>query len=296
MSHDPPMNASDGQPPAGWPASRRWEGSGWLSTEQAQRTPGVRVTDSPYWGAWWAQALRGVLHVKRIRYHKVVHPPYQDDDPDAQAELLAWTAQTSVPTMVYDDGSGCGDVVRNEWLGQLMLAEEIAPEPSLVPTDVHDRVLMFGLAHEVMSPQGLMWNGRLAMSELHRDTEMTEKQRNFVGKGEFLGGKYAHNAKRRPPLKNIRECLRLLAVQLAKNEAAGSRFFVGAGLTALDIYWVHASNFVRILPPEDLPVMRFNRGMYPAINEALGPDAWPRLLAHRDYVLHTYLECPVSVD
>jgi len=290
------MSSAMGSAPPGWPASRPWEGSGWLSIEQARGALGVRVTDSPYWGAWWAQALRAILYVKGIAYAKVVHPPYRDNEPHAQRALFEWTAQTSVPTMAYRAGEDAEDVIRNDWLGQLMLAERIAPRPSLVPLEASTRVRMIGLASEIMSPQGLMWQGRLAMSDLYRSAQMTEKQRAFFGRGAFLGGKYSYIANGQAPLENVKAGLRLLDAALAENERAGCAFLVGDCLSALDIYWVYASNFASLLAPDDLPIMRFNREMYAGINRALSPLVSARLLAHRDRVLRTYLECPVVVD
>ena len=293
------MNPTDARsgPPAGWPKSREWEGSGWLSVAEARATTGLRVTDSPYWGAWWAQALRGVLYVKGIPYQKVVHPPFSDTDPDAQSELRAWTGQTSVPTMVYNDGSALGDIVRNDWLNQLMLAEQIAPEPSLIPGTPELRMKMIGLAHELMSPQGFLWNCRLAGREVSFEGEMSDRQRDVFGGDQLLGGKYSFNGKPGTPLQNAKECLGLLGAQLDENTARfGGPYLVGDTLSALDVYWAYASNSVRILPPDQLPVMRFNRAMYPAMNEALAPACSDRLLEHRDAMFATHLECPVVVD
>lgn len=282
--------------PRGWPSAKPWGNSHWMTVAEARRAQGVRITDSPYWAALWAQCLQGVLDVKRISYRKVVHPPYSHDDPLAQQELYAWTAQTSVPTMVYGDGSGKPDIVRNDWLNQLMLAEEIQPEPSLIPRDAQARVLMVGLSHEIMSPQGLMWNARLCMRDMMDMDSLTPKQRDFFTPGNFLGGKYSHNAKGRAPLDNIRECMRLLDDQLARNQATGSQFFLGDALSALDIYWAYASNMASLLPHEAMPVMTVNRNMYGKMNEALAGDLTDRLLEHRERILREHLTFPVCVD
>ncbi len=269
-----------------------------MTVAQARGAPGLRVTDSPHWANWWAQSLRAILHVKKIPYQKVLHPPFSDKNPEAQRELFAWTAQTSAPVMAYNDGSRRGDVVKSDWLNQLLLAEQIGPEPALIPREGRARVAMFGLANEIMSPQGLMWNGRLALGELNAldPSRMSAKQRDFFAPGEPLGGKYSHNAKTDSPLENMKACLRLLDEQLRENQRRGGSFFVGDALSALDIYWAFASNFVRILGREELPIMRFNRAMYPALNEALGESASPRLLEHRERVFREFLELPVSVD
>jgi glutathione S-transferase len=269
-----------------------------MTIPQARGAPGLRVTDSPHWANWWAQSLRAVLHVKKIPYQKVLHPPFSDKDPDAQRELFEWSAQNSAPTMVYNDGSRRGDVVKNDWLNQLLLAEQIEAEPALIPRSANDRVVMVGLAHEIMSPQGLMWNGRLALGELNAldPAKMSAKQRDFFAPGEPLGGKYSHNAKGGSPLQNMKRCIELLDEQLRGNQGRGRRFFVGEALSALDLYWALASNFVRILSREELPIMRFNRSMYPALNDALSESASPRLLDHRDMVFREFLELPLAVD
>jgi len=257
----------------------------------------MRVTDSPYWGAWWAQALRAILYVKQVPYYKVVHPPFSDTDPDAQAELHAWTAQSSVPTMVYGDGSGLGDVVRNDWLNQLMLAEQIQPEPPLLPSDPGLRMQVIGFCHELMSPQGFLWNARLAMSEQYANKVMSARQRDFFGADKFLGGKYSFNSKAGTPLENARQCLTVLTEQLGNNMAStGGPYFVGDRFTAVDLYWAYASNFLQILSHDKCPVMRFNRAMYPEINAALANAQNEILLVHRDEMFDQHLECPIVVD
>src|SRR3546814_14846295 len=50
---------------------------------------------------------------------------------------------------------------RSTWLEQLYLAERIAPEPRLIPADLDDRTLMFGLCNELCSENGFGWNLRL---------------------------------------------------------------------------------------------------------------------------------------
>ncbi len=284
--------------PPGWPASRPFEGSGWMTVAQAREAGGVRVTDNPHWANWWALSLRAVLDLKGIPFQKVLHPPFSDQNPDAQQELFAWTAQTSAPVLVYSDPKR-GEIVKSDWLNQLLLAEQIEPEPALVPQRGEERVRMFGLAHEILSPQGMLWNGRLALAELGDAADpakMSAKQRDFFTPGEPLGGKYSHNAKASAPLRNIPDTLALLDAELAANQTRGGVFFVGERLSALDLYWAFASNFVEILDREELPIMRFNRAMYPALNGALRDAASPRLMEHRERVLREHVGLPVSVD
>ncbi|MEM7251863.1 MAG: hypothetical protein AAF493_10600 [Pseudomonadota bacterium] len=287
------MSTKESSPP-GWPRSRPWPDEHWLTVDQARDKPGVKVTDSPHWAALWALALRGVLYVKSIPYLKVLHPPFSNEDPDAQSALYTWTAQTSVPTMVYGDGKR--DVVRNDWLNQLMLAEQLSPAPSLVPNAVNERVTMFGFASEIMSPQGLMWQGRIAMAASLDTRHMSERQRDFFSPDKFLGGKYAHQGREAAPYDAMEAITTALDEQLARNQQTGSRYLVGDRLSAVDIYWAYASNMLSLLPHDQLPIMRVNRAMYAALNERLGDSLTARLRAHRDYIFETYLECPVVVD
>lgn len=52
---------------------------------------------------------------------------------------------------------------RVTWLDILNLAERLQPTPSLVPTDIEDRMLMHGLLNELAGEGGMFWQGRLLM-------------------------------------------------------------------------------------------------------------------------------------
>src|SRR3546814_5254587 len=67
-----------------------------------------------------------------------------------------WTAQTSGPVAIWQD-----ERPRSTWLEQHYLAERLAPEPRLIPADLDDRTLMFGLCNELCSENGFGWNLRL---------------------------------------------------------------------------------------------------------------------------------------
>ena len=227
----------------------------------------------------------------------MVHPPYSEKDPASQDSLFAWTAQTSVPVLAYRADKDTGDHIRADWLGQLMLCEQLALTPSLIPAYGPDRVMMFGLAHEILSPQGLMWNARLLMAErMLRNANLTDRQRDFSGNSKFLGGKYDLNAKQSSPVDNICDCLVLLDEQLALSAQRGSVYFFGDRLSALDIYWAYASNIVSLLPHEALAIMRFNRAMYDGFEELFAVAVTPRLLEHRNRIFAEYLPFPVEVD
>ena len=77
---------------------------------------------------------------------------------DRQAKLYELTSQSSLPTMFHDD-----ERPRNVWIEQLSLAESIGSEnsPKLIPSNLQDRIEMFGLCAVILGEDGLVWNIRI---------------------------------------------------------------------------------------------------------------------------------------
>src|SRR3546814_5770445 len=82
--------------------------------------------------------------------------PISQEGGTPNEELKAWTGQTSAPVAMLDD-----DRPRAHWSEVLILAEQLAAEPRLIPADQDERTLMFGLCHEICGDDGLGWNARL---------------------------------------------------------------------------------------------------------------------------------------
>src|SRR5215475_6444123 len=99
----------------------------------------------------WGEAAKGILHIKGIDW-TAVRLVY-DSEP-----LKDWAGQRSGPVAIYDD-----ERPRAGWAEILLLAERLAPTPSLLPKDASERALVFGLAHEVCGEGGLGWSRRLQM-------------------------------------------------------------------------------------------------------------------------------------
>ena len=62
-----------------------------------------------------------------------------------------------------------GERPRAGWAEILLLAERLGPTPPLIPDDESDRVLMFGLAHEILGELGLIWCRRLIGLAPHQE-------------------------------------------------------------------------------------------------------------------------------
>jgi hypothetical protein len=90
-----------------------------------------------------------------------------------------------------------------------------------------------------------------------------------------------------------REILGQLSNRLEQQWAAGSRFLIGAGLTALDIYWAAMATLIQPLPPELCPMAPGLRKAQTMTDPALLAAAKP-LLEHRDFIYREYLKLPLD--
>jgi len=247
--------------------------------EAAAMTTGTRVTFVPGIPAIFAEALKNICYVKGVPLIRVLHPRIGIDEAtgeDLQAKLYELTAQTSLPTMLHDE-----ERPRNVWIEQLALVERIgAPgTPQLIPDDVEQRVEFFGLCAIILAEDGLVWNMRI----------LTDSP---------LGRKYGYNeeASAAAPRK-IAEVITLLDQRLETQESRGSKYLVGDGLTAADIYWATLSMTVLPPPPDIMPLTRQNRGMmkFFAANSSVPEIAGAltkRIENHQRYVLTTHCETP----
>ena len=88
--------------------------------------------------------------------------------------------------------------------------------------------------------------------------------------------------------------LTMLSEQLANQKAAGSAYFIGETLSALDIYWAAFAALVRPLPAELNPMPEFLRAGYGGITPATAEALDDSLIAHRDFVYEKHLKLPLE--
>ena len=256
----------------------------YVDVEQAIREPGLRVVLTPGVPGPWSEAAKGILHVKKIPYVKVRQELGGENLP-----LMRWTAQTTAPAFVYEN-----ERPRSLWIDQLYLAERLGPEPPLIPGDIADRALMFGLGNELCGENGFGWARRLML--LHptmTDPNAPAAARKF---SEFLGNKYGYSpAAAAAAPRRVAEILTALNAQLDSQRKRGSRFLIGDRLSALDIYWACFAALIQPLPENLCAMSAGFRRMYTCTDPAVMGAASPRLLAHRDFIYHEYLELPVDL-
>jgi hypothetical protein len=253
----------------------------YVPIDEAKGMKGLRLVLTAIPGPPWTEAAKAVFHVKRIPYVPVAQQPMVTND-----ALRAWTGHENAPIAVYED-----EKARAGWAEILFLAERLAPEPRLIPTAPEDRVLMFGLAHEICGEDGLGWNRRHVMVR-----DAYERQHG-VSKdiGDYLAVRYGYNeaaAKRAPA--RVAEILRSLAKQLREQRERGRRFLVGDSLSALDLYWATFAVLLQPLPPAECAMPDFLRTSYTVTEGPIKEALDPALLEHRDRIYRDYLELPID--
>src|SRR5437762_850896 len=151
---------------------------------EAKTMPGLRlILGAATVPGPWREACKGIFHVKKIPYTPVSSAG-ADGSP---RELVEWTAQQSAPVAIWND-----ERPRSTWIEQLYLAERLQPTPALIPTNIEDRVLMFGYINEICGENGFAWSKRLTM--IH-DT-VTNPQTDEATRSFWLrfGTKYGYSA------------------------------------------------------------------------------------------------------
>ena len=90
---------------------------------EAKDLPGLRLALTAGGPAPWSQAAKSIFQVKHIPYIPVAQHGGQ-----ANEDLVAWTGHRNAPVAMYDK-----EPARTGWYEILMLAERLAPTPSLLP-------------------------------------------------------------------------------------------------------------------------------------------------------------------
>ncbi|WP_295683618.1 hypothetical protein [uncultured Nevskia sp.] len=257
--------------------------SRYVEVAEAIAMPGLRVVLTPGIPGPFSEAAKGILHVKKLPYVRA-----RQDVLGANPELLRWTAQTTAPVACWND-----EPPRCTWIEQLFLFERLAPMPRLIPQDWDERLLMFGLANELMSENGFSWNRRHLMVRDFTRPEQDAATRDIYDK---LGRKYWYGPEvsAAAPGRCV-EIMQRFTAQLEKQQAGGSRYFIGDALTALDIYWATAAAMLEPLPPDLCEMAPLFRAVYTNRDPALRAATTPVLMAHRDFIYREHLELPLQL-
>lgn len=242
----------------------------------------------------WHQACKNIFEVKGIEY-----TPVRSSNEDAsdlmigmdgsQSELVEWTAQSSAPVAIWND-----ERPRALWNDQLYLAERLQPEPPLIPDDIHERMLMFGLANELLGEGGVQFRKRHFMTSVPAQSLPEDSPARALF--DFLGRKYGYSETAVAEAEDrIVEILDTFDAQLKAQQERGSRFLVGDRLSAVDIYWSTCCGFLDPLPEDLCPMATAFREpyLYGCPTAAIDRALTARLRDHRRFIYDTYLELPI---
>jgi len=179
----------------------------YVSVEDAIKRGGLRMVVVGNVPSPWGEAAKGILHIKGIDW-VAVRLAY-DSEP-----LKDWAGQRTGPVAVYED-----ERPRAGWAEILLLAERLAPTPSLLPADAAERALVFGLAHEICGEDGLGWARRLQL--VHAGLQNTGGFPAHTS--QYLAKKYGYHGPATDAAAGVRvvELLGMLAARLRTQHQAG---------------------------------------------------------------------------
>lgn len=244
----------------------------YIGVDEAIARPGLRMVVVGGVPSPWGEAAKGILHLKRIDW-AAVRLVY-DSEP-----LKQWAGQRTGPVAILDK-----EPPRAGWAEILLLAERLAPTPSLMPADATERATMFGLAHEICGEGGLGWTRRLQLvhAGLQKAGGFSERV------SQYLGRKYGYSpAAGAAASERVAALLAMLAARLH----AGGPYYFGDSLTALDVYSATFMALFKPLPPEQCAMDETSRAAFEMPEAALDPV----LLQHRDMMYARHLELPLTL-
>lgn len=251
-----------------------------VTLEEARTATGLKLVVAASLPSPWSEAAKGILHVKGIDAMLV---RFASTD-KAVREWMGWH---NVPVLLVP-----GEPLRTHWTEILETAERIGADRSapLVPAAEDDRMQLFGLAHELLGENGLVWSGRLLV--IHRGL-MTEGQEGFPLRiAQYLAPKYGYAPER---VDAARVRVRSLFDRFARL-LEGKTYALGGALTALDLYIATAiapfAPMSEALCPDTHSIVRH---AFATASPDLS-NAIPRVLvAHRDRIYEKHLELPVRL-
>ncbi len=220
----------------------------------------------------WSEAAKCIAFVKGLDAVCVRARPRDN-------EVEAWTRAHNVPVALYRD-----EPPRTGWAEILTLAERLNPIVPLIPSDDEQRLLLFGLGHEIAGEGGLGWCARLLIID---GSLRSDGARGFpLRAAKYLARKYGYAPERvDAALAKVRSVLAQLAAALERSRAAGHPYLLGETLSALDVYSAAFMSLLVGVPETDCPTMPAEfRPIFSYLPEELGVEAPRSLIEHRAFM------------
>jgi glutathione S-transferase len=252
----------------------------YVSVEEAVGRGGLRMVVVGGVPSPWGEAAKGILHIKGLEW-VAVRLVYDSD------ALKTWAGQRSGPIAIYEN-----ERPRHGWAEILLLAERLAPKPSLLPADPADRALVLGLCHELCGEAGLGWSRRLQL--IHAGLGRAGGFPLPVAK--YLAGKYGYTPEAAAAAgPRVVALLGTLAARLKAQRAAGSAYYLGQSPTAVDVYGAAFAAMFRPLPHQRCSMDAGARAAFELSDEETAAALDPILFEHRDMMYARHLELPLSL-
>ncbi|MFT5576888.1 MAG: glutathione S-transferase [Bermanella sp.] len=247
----------------------------YISVKQARERNELRMVLCAGTPGVWGEAIKAVLNHKELAYLPVLQEVGGEN-----AALREWTGQTSAPVIVDANGR-----LNISWENMILLAETLAPEAVLVPTNAADRVLMFGLLREIAGENGIGWNRRLQSIALSGGPDANPVLKRLADKYGYSEAAVAQSERRTV------EILNLLSQRLSEQ----SPYYFGDQLTALDFYSaVFLGVMINPLPHELIPMPSGMRAGFSHPSPEVAAALDKCLLAHRDLMFAKHMQTPLD--
>lgn len=250
----------------------------YLTIEEGRKARGLRLVLVAGTPGAWGECIKAVYHVKGLAYQPVAQRMGEPNE-----DLREWTGQTSAPVAAYDD-----ERIRIGWENMIWQAEDLAPEPPLIPKEARARAHMFGVLRELAGERGLAWDRRLQSISAAGGPAASPVL-------ALLASKYGYSEAEVEASKGrVAQVLTLCCDLLEAQRAAGSDYYVGHALTALDLYSaVLVGVLVDPLPHALCPMPEAMRAGFSAPFDCL-KAARPILLEHRDRMFERHIPLPMD--
>ncbi len=147
--------------------------------------------------------------------------------------------------------------------------------------------------HELCGEGGLGWSRRLQL--IHAGLQSAGGFHERVAK--YLGKKYGYYG---PEVgeaagERVIALLEMLAARLKAQHAAGSLFYVGNRVTAVDVYGATFAGMFRPLPQDQCAMDPATRAAFETLDATTEATLDPILFEHRDMMYREHLALPLSL-
>lgn len=252
----------------------------YLSPGEIIEASGLRLVLVQHMPSPWGQATKAMMEYKGLDF---IVAPWEGGGENA--ELVAWAGNHGAPIVAWNEEEPI-----TRWDDILFLLERLAPQKALIPEDRDQRALVLGLSYEICGQLGLAWNRRLSMfAPMVASGQASE---GFVEMAKRYGS--SEDDVMRADERQV-ATLNALAERLKTQQAAGSDYFVGNDISAVDFYWAAFSNLFDLLPPEKCPVPEQARPMFTGMSDSVRAAVDPILITHRDRIMASHFKLPMEM-